>query len=200
MSGGPPRATLAPWALALLAAASAVAACSVIAGDRLTDAQQVIADMKIGPAEPTAAGLKIIGAVDRADRRYRVGEPIALSVEVDKAAFVAVLRVMPNGATTLIFPNRQQVGAQVPAHSPLPIPGAGASFTVAADKPGVALFEFIAAKGGTSWLFNRKPEGSADFVELGTTTRALAKDILLSLGAGRGNAAAAHLTVRVEGD
>ncbi len=200
-------------ALALWAVAGAVAgaACSAI-GDSaaLTDAQQAIADMKIGPSDVSGAELKIIGGVDHGDRRYRVGEPVTLSVEVNKAAFVAVLRVMPNGATTLVFPNRQHATAQVPANSPLRIPEPGAPFTITADKPGVVLFEFVAASRGGSWLFNRTPgtarkgrpsggEGSADFAELGTTTRALAKDIVISLGVGHGaDIAAAHLALRAE--
>ena len=67
--------------------------------------------------------------------------------------------------------------------------------------PGVVLFEFVATVRSSSWLFSRKPEGSADFAELGATTRALAKDIVTSLQPGPGSAtAAAHLTVRVKGD
>ncbi len=170
--------------------------------ETLTDAQQVIADMKTGPTDRKGAGLTIVGGVDHADRRYRVGEPVTLSVEVSKAAFVAVLRVMPDGTTTLIFPNRMQASAPVSANSPLRIPEPGSPFRIAAaDKPGTVLFEFVASSRGGSWLFNRKPEGSADFAELGTTTRALAKDVVLSLRGGPGTATAtAHLTVRVRGD
>jgi hypothetical protein len=173
----------------------------------LTDAQQVIADMRIGytnqsaadqqAADQQAADLTIVGRADHADRRYRVDEPITLSVAVDKAAYVAVLRVMPNGAATLIFPNRQQPSAPVPPGAPLQIPAAAAPFALTADKPGPVLFEFIAAGRAGSWLFSRKPEGTAAFVELGTTTRALARDIVMSLGRGRGGTAASHLILRV---
>jgi hypothetical protein len=188
-------------ALALWAAAGA--GCGVVGdSERLTDAQAVIADMKIGSSDQPGAGLTIIGAVDHADRRYRAGEPVTLSVEVSKAADVAVLRVMPNGATTLVFPNRSQASPRMSANSPMRIPAPGAPFQIAApDRPGIVLFEFIAASRGDAWLFSRKPEGSADFAELGTTTRALAKDIALSLRGGRGaDTAAVHLTVRVRGD
>src|SRR5438132_50052 len=75
-------------ALGLWAAAGA--GCSVLQGDQLTDAQQVIADLKTGSAD-----LKIVGRVEQADRHYRTGEPIALSFEVNKPAYVAVLRVLP---------------------------------------------------------------------------------------------------------
>jgi uncharacterized protein DUF4384 len=192
-------------ALALLAGAGA--ACSVIGDkDTLTDAQQVIAAMKIGASDqkegdPQGAGLKIVGAIGHADRSYRLGEPIALSVQVNQAAYVAVLRVMPNGATTLLFPNRRQATARVPADSMLRIPEPGAPLKITADKPGVVLLEFVASNRGDSWLFNRKPQEAADFAELGTTTHALAKDIALSLRAGHGaDSAASHLALRVRGD
>jgi hypothetical protein len=188
-------------ALALCAAAGATA-CGVVGGSEvLSDAQQVIADMKIGPSAAETGHLEITAAVDHADRRYRVGEPIALSVEVNQPAYVAVLRVMPNGATTLIFPNRRHANAQVPANAPLRLPEPGAPVVITADKPGLALFELVASKRGDSWLFKRKPSEGADFTELGTTTRALASDILTSLKIGHGtDAAATHLALRVRGD
>lgn len=182
-------------------------ACGVIGdNDTLTDAQQVIAAMKIGVpdlpgAEQPGADLQIVGTADHADRSYRVGEPVTLSVEVNKAAYVAVLRVMPNGATTLVFPNRRQATARIPANAPLRIPGPGAPPRITADKPGVVLFEFVASTRGDSWLFNRTPQEPADFAELGTTTRALARDIVVSLKVGHGtDTAAAHLALRVRGD
>ena len=185
-------------ALALWAAAGA--GCGVIGdSERLTDAQQVIADMKIGPAGQQADDLKIAGTVDHADRRYRVGEPIVLSVQVNQAASVAVLRVMPNGATRLIFPNRRHPNARLAANSPLRLPEPGDPLNIAVEKPGVVVFEFVASTRGDSWLFNRKPPEGADFTELGTTTRSLARDIVLSLGAGHG-AAASHLILAVRGD
>lgn len=188
--------------IALALSAAAVAGCGVVgASDALTDAQEVIADMKIGAASPEGASLRITGAVDHADRRYRVGEPIVLSVEVNQPAYVAILRVMPDGATTLIFPNRRHRSAQVPANAPLRLPEPGDPVAITVDKPGLVLFEFIASNQGGSWLFSRKPEAAADFAELGTTTRALAKEILTSLKIGHGaDTAAAHLALRVRGE
>ena len=87
----------------------------------------------------------------------------------------------------------------MPADLLLRIPEPHARFTIAAEKPGVVLFDFIASNRGDSWLFNRKPEGSADFAELGATTRELAKDIMSSLKVGLGpETAAAHLVLRVD--
>jgi hypothetical protein len=177
---------------------AAGAGCGVLQGDQLTDAQQVIADLKTG-----ASDVKIVGRVEQADRRYRTGEPIALSFEVNRPAYVAVLRVLPNGVTTRLFPNmfpnKFQSSAQIPANATVRVPQTGAPLTITAGKPGVVLFEFIAAASGESWLFTRKPTGAADFVELGATTRAVAKDLALSLKLGRGaEAATAKLTARIE--
>ena len=196
------------WATRVLFAIWAVAgaACGVIgAGDALTDAQQVIADIKIAPADAKGVvqkpgDLAISAAADRAGRGYRVGEPIALSVTVNRAAFVAVLRVLPNGAATLLFPNRRQPSAQVPAGVPLRLPEPGGPVIAAADKPGAELFEFIASTRGNSWLFHRKPEPPGDFAEFGTTTREVARDIVRSLRGASGSSAAAHLVLRVDGD
>lgn len=189
-----------PWvaAAAVILCALAGAGCDAVGGgsEDLNDAQQAIVDLKLPPS-----GLKIIGGVDRGSRSYRLGEPIGLTVEVNQAANVAVLRVMQNGATAIVFPNRQHPAAEVPANTSLRIPDPGTSLRITTPGTGTVLLEFIAATRGGSWLFSRKPEGSADFAELGTTTRALAKDILTSLKPGPGAAVAAtHLTVEVDGD
>ena len=111
--------------------AAAGAACTMVGGGlTLTDAQQVVADMQTAPSE-----LKIVGAVDRADRRYRTGEPIVLSVELSKEAYAAVLRVMPNGATTLLFPSAKRPSGRLAANAPLRLDG------IAADQPGTVMFE-----------------------------------------------------------
>src|SRR3954449_10691664 len=94
----------------------------------LTDAQQVIAEMKLGPSE-----LRVIGGVERGNRTYRVGEPIGVTAQGSKDAHLAVLRVLPNGTTTLIFPNKEQTSAELSANAVLRLPGG------AAEKPGTVL-------------------------------------------------------------
>lgn len=175
------------FVLALWAAASAC--CGAVGGDlELTDAQQVIAGMKLGPSD-----LKALGSVDHADRRYRVGEPIGLTLQVNKNAYAAVLRVLPNGTTTIVFPNKDHPSAEVSANTPIK-PSA-----VTADTPGTVLFEFIVAESGDSFLFDRKRAEAGTHAELGVTTRSIAKTVTMSLkpGAGR-DTGAAHLAVRVE--
>lgn len=181
---------------AILAGLLASGCGGVSAGEPLNDAQQVIADLKLGPSD-----LAIIGGVDRAGHTYGRNEPIGLTVEVNQAAYVSILRVLPNGATSIVFPNREHPSAKVAADTPVHVPDQGSSLKITGGATGTVLFEFIAAGNGTAWLFNRRPEGSAEFAELGTTTRALAKDILSSLKPGPASpTAAAHQAVRVEGD
>jgi len=177
-----------------LALVFSAAGCNAIGGKpTLTDAQAVIADLKL-PSGGTPADLVVTGAFDPPDPSYRAGDRIALTVTVNRDAWVAVLRVLRGGATTIVFPNRALPDARVTANAPLHIPA------VVAEKPGVELYAFIAATNGNSWLFTRKPEGSAEFVELGATTRALAHDIGVSLkGSPAGTAAASSIAVRVGG-
>jgi hypothetical protein len=143
--------------------------------------------------------MTIQGAVDRADTTYAVGQPITLSVSTSKDAHVAILRVLPNGSTTLLFPDKAHPKADIAANQVLTVPGPHDGFTVTAEKPGVVLFEFVASTAGDSWLFKRAPDKDADFADLGVTSRAIAKDMVDSLKVGKSNAetAAIYVTVRV---
>ena len=71
---------------------------------------------------------------------------------------------------------------------------------IAVDKPGIVLFEFVASTTGASWPFTRAPDAGSDFVDLGGTTRNIAKDLLSTLKIGAGHdTAATYLTVRISG-
>ena len=166
--------------LLALGLGAAVAGCGIANSDELNDAQLAISEMRLGTQEkPT--DLTITASADRANRHYRAGEPIGLSFQVNKAASVAVLRVMRNGMTTVVFPSKAQPDAQVAANTIVQVTG-----PVTAEKGGPELFKFIAATGSGSWLFGRKPAEGADFVELGPTTRAIARGIGISLQGSRG--------------
>ena len=160
----------------------------------LTDAQNAIAKTEINHGDMT-----IQGAVDRTDTTYAVGQPIVLSVSTSKDAHVAILRVLPNGSTTLLFPDKAHPKADIAANQVLTVPGPHDGFTVTAEKPGVVLFEFVASTAGDSWLFKRAPDKDADFADLGVTSRAIAKDMVDSLKVGKSSAetAATYVTVRV---
>jgi hypothetical protein len=164
-------------------------------GRTLTDAQQVIADTKINHGD-----LTIAGSADREDTTYDPGQPITLSVKTNKDAHVAILRVLANGDTTIVFPNRGHRDAAIASNTVLTVPNPGDAVKLATDKSGIVLFEFIASTAGDSWLFTRAPDNGADFADLGITTRNIAKGLLSSLkvGAGR-DTAATYLTVRIAG-
>lgn len=165
----------------------------LIRKDELTDAQQVIADTKIN-----AGAMTIKASTDRSDTTYGVGQPIVLSVETSKDAYVAILCVRANGSTTILFPNRKHPGSTVAANTALNVPAGDDAVSIKVDAPGVVLFEFIASTRKDSWLFSRPPDAGSDFADLGGTTRALAKNITDSLKINRGpETAATYLTVRV---
>jgi hypothetical protein len=185
--------------LAVLAIVAVLAGCElagktgIIRHDTLTDAQAVIQAMQINHGE-----LTITGAVDHADTTYEVGQPITLSVTVSKDAYVAILRTMPDGTTTMLFPNKAHPDAAVAANAAFAVPGAGGDVKIATAKPGVELFEFIASTQKGAWLFTRAPAEGSDFPELGVTTRAIAKDIVSALNIGKGpETVATYLTIRV---
>lgn len=181
--------------------AASAAACSVahrtdmFRQDELSDAQQAIADAKIG-----AGDLTIDGSVDRPDTTYAAGQPITLSVKTSKDAYVAILRVLASGETTIVFPNRGHRDAALKANAVLTMPMPADKVKIAANKPGVVLFEFLASTSGNSWLFTRAPDEGSDFANLGVTSRNIAKDLVSTLKPSGGAATAAtHLTVRVTG-
>jgi hypothetical protein len=162
--------------------------------DELSDAQQVIADARLG-----AGDLTIEGSVDRPDTTYAPGQPITLSVKTNKDAYVAILRVLASGDTAIVFPNRAHRDAGLKANTVLTVPAAGEAVKIAVDKPGTVLFLLVASSSGTSWLFKRAPDDGSDFANLGVTTRNIAKDLTSTLKPGSGTAAASHLTVRITG-
>lgn len=185
--------------LGILAAAAIACVAQEGRGDlfgrTLSDAQQAIADTRINHGDMT-----IVGATDRADTTYSPGQPIALSVKVSKDAHVAILRVLANGATTIVFPNKSHPNADVKANTVLTVPGPGDTVKLAAGKPGIELYEFLASTAGDSWLFTRPPDKDSDFAYLGVTTRAIAKDLVSTLKVGKGpDTAAIYVTVRVSG-
>ena len=121
-------------------------------GRTLTDAQQVIADTQINHGD-----LTIAGSTDRADTTYDPGQSISLSVKVNKPAHVAILRILANGDTAIVFPNRAHPKSDIAANQVLTVPGPGETTKIAVDKPGIVLFEFVASTASDSWLFTRAP-------------------------------------------
>jgi hypothetical protein len=170
------------------------ASTGMIRKDILTDSQQVVVDTKLN-----AGSLTIEAAVDRSDSAYAVGEPITLSVKTDKPASVAILRVLANGDTVILYPNKTHPKAAVAAGAILTVPGSSDTFKITVDKPQLVVFEFIASSVADAWLFHRATDEGSNFADLGGTTRAIAKDIAASLRSGTSpQTAATYLTVKIE--
>jgi len=186
------------FAIAVAAMAAGCAAAQrtdILRKDVRTDAQNAIADTKFDHGD-----LTINVSSDRPDTTYDPGQPITLSVEASKNAYVAVLRVLENGDTTIIFPNRAHRDAALAAGTVLTVPGLRDAVKITADKPGIVLFEVVASTDGSSWVFKRAPDNGSDFANLGVTTRNIAKDLLSSLKVGGpADTAGVHLTVRITG-
>ena len=187
--------------LLIAAVAGCVAGCAaaqrtdLMRNDVLTDAQRAIADAKFNQGDMT-----IRAAVDHPDTTYDPGQPITLSVTASKDTFVAVLRVLPNGDTAIVFPNRAQRIAWATANTTLTVPRADDAVKITADKPGIVLFEVIASTYGQDWLFTRAPDEGKDFADLGVTSRQIAKDLTGTLKFGTTHdVAATYLTVRING-
>ncbi|HWD57072.1 MAG TPA: DUF4384 domain-containing protein [Stellaceae bacterium] len=163
--------------------------------DVLTDAQNAIADLKLNQGKMT-----ITASVDREDKSYDPGQPITLTVNASKDAFISILRVMPNGDTQIVFPNRPHRIAWLPAGTTLTLPSADDPVKLAVDKPGIVLFEIIANTLGRSWLFSRAPDEGSDFADLGVTSRNVARDMQESVRIGvTHEVAATYVVVRIAG-
>lgn len=177
--------------LAALGLSLALAGCGVVqSGPSLDDAQNAVTLLHFAKGE-SPADLSLTARLDRPDGNYKTGDPIALTVTTNKPAWVAVLRVMHSGDTTIVFPSRNQPDAHT---------NGVVHVTVPAGPEGTELFEFIAATDGTAWIFTRKPAAPADFVDLGSTTRAIVTDLQTTFRhAEQGTVAAAHQAIRIEG-
>ena len=99
---------------------------------------------------PTGAGptgsLGVVAWVDRADDTYAYGERVRLFVQTSKDAYVTVLNVAPDGATTVLFPNRFQADHWVRANTITEIPDPSSQVRIAVSGPaGAELIKVIAS-------------------------------------------------------
>jgi hypothetical protein len=140
----------------------------------LSDAQRALTTMKIAPSE-----LELTGSFDHPDGVYRPGEPIGITVKVNKDAYVAIIDVRLNAAATLVFPNRLDPKALIPAGTEHRVGG-----DFAAAQPGKELLAFIASTKDEAWVFDRAPSGNAFYVDLGVRTHALAHELQTALKSG----------------
>jgi hypothetical protein len=178
--------------LAAFFVALALAGCAVVRqGPSLNDAQMAMTLLKFTNSG-LPADLSVTARLDRPDGDTKPGDPIALTVTTNKPAWVAVLRVMHSGDTTIIFPNRNQPDAHA-ANEVVHV-------TVPAGPEGTEFFEFIAATDGTAWVFTKKPATLSDYADLGGTTRAIVTDLQTAFRhAERGTVAVSHQAIKIGG-
>jgi hypothetical protein len=178
---------------ALFGLLPALAGCAALSGaPSLDDAQQVVAALKF-PGSGAPSDLTVTGNFDRPDGGYSTGAPIAITVTASEPASIAVLRVLHNGETTIVFPNKTQPDAHA-ANGTIRV-------TIPAGPEGAELFEFLAAaNGGSAWIFTRKPAAPSDYADLGSTTRAIITDLQTTFkGAPHGTVAVSHGAISVGG-
>ena len=108
----------------VLAATLAVAASGARAQDaRNLTVEQTAFDTVQAPAGPSSGNpLGVVAWVDHPDNTYGRGERVRLFVQTNKDAYVTVLNVGPDGAATVLFPNRFQSDNRVRANTVTEVP------------------------------------------------------------------------------
>ena len=139
----------------------AVAGGALAQDARNLTVEQVAFDVVQAPSgPPTANPLHVTAWVDHPDNTYAYGDRVRLFVQTNKDAYVTVLNVGPDGATTLLFPNRgadNRVRANTVTE--IPDPGAEASIAVSGTT-GAELIKVIASTRPVP-LFDRAQLASA---------------------------------------
>ena len=133
---------------ALALAATLMAAASAHGQDaRNLTVEQTAFDAVQAPAAPAAANpLGVVAWVDHPDNTYGYGDRVRLFVQTNKDAYVTVLNVGPDGAATVLFPNRFQGDNRVRANAvtEVPDPAARARIQVSGTT-GAELIKVIAS-------------------------------------------------------
>ena len=133
-------------ALVLSAVLSAAGGAQAQDARNLT-VEQTAFDAVQAPAVPSAANpLGVVAWVDHPDNTYGYGERVRLFVQTNKDAYVTVLNVGPDGAATVLFPNRFQTDNRVRANTvtEVPDPAGGARIEVSGTT-GAELVKVIAS-------------------------------------------------------
>ena len=143
---------------------------------------------KIQPAKPSgasaAAGLAVNASVNRANRKYKHGENVVLTVKPTEDAYIWVFDTGTSGKVHQIFPNRYEKNNFVKAKAALQIPGRGSKYMLTASHPkGAELITVIASKTNTPLTpgMIAKGNGSSPFLALNGTAQSVAKDLSITL-------------------
>lgn len=159
-------------ACALVAAAFLPAAAAAQDARLLTVEQAAVSAVAAPAAQSAGNPLGVVAWVDHPDNTYAAGERVRLFVQTNKDAYLTVLNVAPDGATTVLFPNRFQTDSLVRANvvTEVPDPAGGARITVSGAS-GAELIKvvassrpapvFEAAALGRAGPFSAVPAGAA---------------------------------------
>ena len=143
---------------------------------------------KIQPVKPSkvsaSADLSVRASVDRANRKYKHGDNVVLTVKPSADAYIWVFDTGTSGKVHQIFPNRYAKNNLVKANAALRIPGRGAKYMLTASHPkGAELLTVIASKTNASLTADMIPKnnGGSPFVALRGTAQSVAKDLSITL-------------------
>ncbi len=143
---------------------------------------------KIQPAKPSgtsaASGLSVNASVDRANRKYKHGDNVVLTVKPSEDAYIWVFDTGTSGKVHQIFPNRYAKKNFVKANAALRIPGKGSKYMLTASRPkGAELLTVIASKTNaplTPAMVNKK-NSAGPFLALNGSAQSVAKDLSITL-------------------
>jgi len=112
---------------------------------------------------------------------YAPGDPIAITVTLEQSAYVYVYDIDAGGTVTLLYPNRYEPDAQVPAGK-LVLPGVGYDLVIAPPEG----LETLVALASPAPLSSLAPAQSIPFRKLSTTPEAFAQGLQSDLGGDSG--------------
>lgn len=143
---------------------------------------------KIQPAKPSGASaasrLSVSASVNRANRKYKHGDNVVLTVKPSEDAYIWVFDTGTSGKVHQIFPNRYAKNNFVKANAALRIPDKGAKYMLTASRPrGAELLTVIASKTNASLTSEMMPKGNGNspFLALNGTAQSVAKDLSITL-------------------
>ena len=154
-----------------------------------------------GTSTTADAGLVVNTAVDRPNARYRHGDTLTLSVDVNEDAYVWVFDTGTSGKVHQIFPNRHDTDNFVRAGKPIAIPGKGAEYQLLVSHPkGAELLTVIASKDSnplTRDLIDKETQ-AGPFLALRGDSVSVAKDLGISLKKSHPKWVGHHRVIHIE--
>ena len=203
---GAPLAAAALLALSQLAIPSASAAEPAFLKD-LNIRQRAMVDVappslpSAGTSTAAGAGIVVNTAVDRSDARYRHGDSLTLSVDVNEDVYVWVFDTGTSGKVHQIFPNRHDADNFVRAGKPIAIPRKGAEYQLLVSHPkGAELLTVIASKDSnplTRDLIDNETQ-AGPFLALRGDSISVAKDLGISLKKSHPKWVGHHQVIHIE--